>query len=653
MELIEDKYSEVLEKAIKKLNGLKKEGNALQTIEKRIDTLSFCMATVERAFNDLLIFKESHIQFDIDNVVNYDYNLSAYANRFYSQALKIMDILATYISQPVISIIPAQKKTMFASLANSMMKISARWDIERIINVYEFDTPIANRAFPKRKPLLQECIFFANRMNATRMGIKFKDGIMPKKIIFAVQPSAGKSFVANVYSLMALCLNAIYYKTSGILRMSNNSGNACGFSDQIKGMIENEKIAEIYPEFKGYFTSGKPKILEKSTSEEWKMVNLDPRIRASHFARGRDSAINSIRTFVALIIDDLSDGFDQMNNDEAHQQMTTKFYVDMDSRQEDENLPVFILGTMFNEFDIQNSMISQLEDAGLLIDDKNYRDVRHTPDFSVVVITVDCFDERGESYAPKLVSTEKLLERQNNLKSYEFDLVYRQVRASREPRIFEYGNLKTYSVIPETLRASRIAVLDPTRRNGADFFSLPVFAFNTTPDDNDAYFLDAIYEQKSLGKQSDPHNVFFKRVVEFLIKNNVKHFYIENNTNNTLGTLFEQEFQKANYDCKIEEFFTTRKAGKTNKTERILDEEPTITAHIRFPKPQMYPPLHRISRFMTDFTKYDSKGEATNKKQHDDAPDSIAMFSKKFLFNNKNRYSSITSGFSLKNLWKR
>lgn len=653
MELLEDKYSEPLNNLIIKINDLKREGSPIKTLEKRLDLLSFCMGIVERAENDMLSFKESHLEYDLDNVINYDYWLSDYANRFYSQAITVMEFLTKNIENDIVKMIPTRKKEIFINLSNLMMKISARWDIERMINVFEFDTPVRNRAFPKRKPLLKECIFFANRMNATRMGIKFKDKIMPKKIIFAVQPSAGKSFIANVYSLIALCLNDIYFKTSGILRMSNNSSNACGFSDQIKAMIENEKIVGVYPEFKKYFSDAKPKILEKSTSEEWKIAGLDPRIRASHFARGRDSAINSIRTFVALIIDDLSDGFTQMNNDEAHQEMTSKFYVDMDSRQEDEDLPIFILGTMFNEFDIQNTMIRQLEDAGLLLKDNNYRDVRRTPDYSTIVITVDCFDENGESYAPKLISTNKLRERQNNLKEYEFDLVYRQIRTSREPRIFAYENLKTYSQIPETIRPNKIAVLDPTRKNGADFFSLPVFSFNTIPDDQDAYLIDVIYEQKSLGRTSDPRNAFFNKVVKFLIDNNVRDFYIENNTSNTIGTLFEEEFKKTGYFCRIHEFFTSKERGIKNKNERILTEEATITANIRFPKPQVYPPLHRISKFMSDFTRYDSKMETSNKKQHDDGPDSVAIFSKRCLFYKQNRFSTVTHSFSKQKLFRK
>ena len=651
MEVLIDEFSDELNQAIKSINNLKKEGSAMETIEKRIDLLSFCMALVERGYQKLLNFKEFNEEFDIQQVINYDFNLSEFAERFYVQSVKVIEFISAKSDNVAIKLISRQKQELLLKLTQLMMQISARWHIERMINVFEFNNKPENRAFPKRKPLLEECIFFADRMNATKLGITFKDGIMPKTLIFAVQPNAGKSFVANVYSLMSLCLHRLYYNTSGILRMSNNTANAMGFSNQIKAMIEDVKISLIYPEFKKYFTAnGKTTILEKSTAEEWKIAGLDPRIRASYFARGRDTAINSIRVFVALIIDDLSDGFDQMNNDEAHQDMTTKFYIDMESRKEGEEIPSFICGTMFNEYDIQNTMISKAENELGLQRSSQFRNVKHTPDYSVVVVAVDCFDDANQSYAPKLISTPKLIDKQNSLKPYEFDLVYRQIRTSREPRIFDYNNLKVYRELPSTLRPNRIAVLDPTRKNGGDFFSLPVFAFDS--ETNDAFFLDCIYEQKSLGKMNDPRNSFLGRVVKFLIDNNVKEFYIENNTSNTLGTLFEEKFKEKGYICKIFEFFTARDRGYRNKLERILNEEATITANIHFPALGLYPPLHRMSQFMTDFTRFDSKLEASNKKQHDDAPDSMAIFSKHCLFGRNNRFSTVAT-FDKVSIWKR
>ena len=645
-----DYYFDNVNKLIKQVNSLNKNKDILKTLSDRVDLLLLCMTLIEKCQNHYLEFKQLNKNVNPHDIIGIDFEISQYANRLYGASLKVIEVFikhAAVLDKYGVSI---KKRTDFLALSKKMLVIAARWDIERCINVYEFDMPNESKAFPKRKPLLQDVIFFANRMNATKLGIKYEDGIMPKRIIFAVQPNSGKSFVVNVYSLLSICMHAIYYNTSGILRLSNNGTNACGFSDQIKAMLENEKITEIFPEFKKYFATGKPKILEKSPSDEWKLFDLDPRIRASHFARGRDSAINSVRIFVLLAIDDLSDGFEQMNNDEAHQAMTDKFYVDMKNRKEGGDIPDFIVGTMFNEFDIQNTMINKLEVAGDLITDPKNDNIQYTKDFSCVVIRIDCYDKKGNSIAPDLISTEELKEVQENMKPYQFDLVYRQIRSSREPRIFDWSVLKTYTKLPKTLMNTAVAVLDPTRKSGNDFFSLPVFRLDT--ESNDYFFTNCIYTQKSLGKVSDPTNSFLRRVVRFIIDNNITKFTLENNTSNTLGAFIEDELKREGYrSCKIEEIFSTSKKGQETKLQRILSQEATIVNNIRFPHKSILKPQTEIAQFMEHFTRFDSKENVGKKGNPDDAPDSVAMFADKYLFNRANRLASVT-GIKKSNLFR-
>lgn len=642
-------YFEFIDSYIKQINALNKNKNGLSTIKTRVDLLSVSMELVVRSQDELLKYKQFNKGKNIAETINIDYKISEYANRLWSACEKVIAFFEKNVSQLKNCGVTPDIQIKFFTLSKKMICVSARWDIERFINVYEFDLEDKQKAFPKRKPLLQDVIFFANRMNATKLGIRFDDGIMPRRIIFAVQPNSGKSFVVNVYSVISVIMHALYYNTSGILRMSNNGGNACGFSDQIKAMIENEKIMEVFPELIPYFATGKPKVLEKSTSEEWKLQNLDPKIRASHFARGRDSAINSLRIFVLLAIDDLSDGFDQMNNDDAHKAMTAKYHIDMTSRKESQDIPEFIVGTMFNEYDVPNTLIRKLEDSGDLIDDKNNSNVRYTRDFSTVVVQMDCFTSKGESTAPELISTQDLKALQASLKDYEFDLVYRQVRASREPRIFEWGNLTTWTKNGPEISKTAKAVVDPTRKSGNDFFSMPVFRHNNKT--GKERLVNAIHCQKSLGKVSDPKNEFLFRVCKFIIDESITNLTIENNTSNTLGSFIEGKLKEMGYNgCKIEEIFATSKKGKETKVQRILSQEATIVENIEFPDKSILKPQSDLALFMEHFTRFDSKQNIGKKSNPDDACDAVASFSDKFLFNRQTRLSKV-AGFSRKSLW--
>ena len=359
------------------------------------------------------------------------------------------------------------------------------------------------------------------------------------------------------------------------------------------------------------------------------------------FAVGRENAINGMRNDVALVIDDLSDGFEQMNSDQAHIDMVNKYDVDMDARKEDEDVPEFIIGTMFNENDIQNTLIERAKNKYgdfIQLQNKEFRNSYLTRDKSMIVILVDCFTEDMESVAPDLISTEKLLDKMNNMEGYQFDLVYRQKRGSREPRTFEYDTLETYDRNDISgLENTSICVVDPTRKKGSDYFVLGCFRYNKNTHKYRLY--DIICQKKSLGKVSDPSNKFAKEVMDFLIRNNCVKFYIENNTSNLIGTLIEQLLNQNNYNfCKIEEVYSTEQ-----KLPRILNMEMTIKNNIEFPQNNSYPPKSDMSIAMTIFTKWDSS-QFGKKGNYDDVPDMVAMFANKYIFAVKQkRVSELTS----------
>lgn len=633
-----------VEEIIDKVNSLNRgrERQILKTLDERVELLIVAMTIIEKSFNDFIAFKRTNKRYNEKELVNIDYKISEYARRLYNASKNVMSIMLIPDNKKAVDDIFMKYRVNFMNVSKKMLEISARWSIENTIAVYEFDMPEDKKAFPKRKPLLEEVVFFTDRLMAHKMKVELQDDIKPKRIIFAVQPNSGKSFVANVFSLLSIIHHLIYHQSSGILRMSNNAGNAWGFSEQIKAMLENDKITLIFPELRKYFSSGKPKILQKVPAGEWKTHGLDPRIRASHFAIGREAAINSIRIFVALIIDDLSDGYEQMENDEAHQKMTEKYHIDMESRKEGGDIPELFFGTMFNEYDLPNTEIRKMEERGQLIQSKVFPNTRHTQDFNTIVVLVDCYDDKGESVAPDLISTEELKEKQESLKPHQFDLVYRQMRTSREPRVFSYDNLNKYDEINEEELSSRtIAVIDPTRKSGSDWFSMPVFRFNSN--EQLWYLTNAIFEQKSLGVISDPKNEFLDKICNFIIDNKVTELYIENNTSNTIGTLLSEQLKRMGYtSLKVDEHFAhARKKGET-KLSRILAQEATIINNIKFPAPRFFPVRHPVSEFMDKLTRFDSKSPRSSRNNPDDAPDSLAMFSDKYLFNTRRRSSSIT-----------
>lgn len=642
-----EKYFQELENNMQAYSILSNKGLAflleqINCYKLGINTLQKCQNLYIDYFN---IYTENIYNYDLegittDELVNYDYKTSEYAEKYCRVGEKfclLFDRLFLRNKSANIYESDSHKNliTEFRKYIKIAISISARWHIQRFIEFYEFDKTARSKKLPKRLPLLKEAIFFADRMIATKMGIKFEDGIQPKTIIFAVQPNSGKSFVSNVFCDIGLILHWKYFKSSGIIRMSNTSKNAWGFSGQCKSMLSDYKITSIYPELKKYFGGNYPNIkcniFKKEPLEEWLLQDLDNSIRASMFAVGRENAINGMRNDVALVIDDLSDGFEQMNNDQAHKDMVTKYDIDISSRKEDMEVPEFIVGTMYNENDLQNTLIQRAKDKYgefIKLNNKNFSNSYLTKDRTMVLILIDCFNEKMESVAPDLISTEDLIGKMNTMERYQFDLVYRQKRGSREPRTFEYDTLLTFNKINNyKLNDTSICVLDPTRKKGSDYFVLGCFKWNNST--NKFRFIDVICQKKSLGKISDPQNKFANEVIDFLIKNNCVKFYIENNTSNLIGTYIEQLLKLKSYNiCKIEEIYNTE-----NKLTRILDMESAIKNNIEFPEKNLYPPKKDITVAMNILTTWDNT-QYGKKGNFDDVPDMISMFAKKFIFPN-------------------
>jgi hypothetical protein len=67
--------------------------------------------------------------------------------------------------------------------------------------------------------------------------------------------------------------------------------------------------------------------------------------------------------------------------------------------------------------------------------------------------------------------------------------------------------------------------------------------------------------------------------------------------------------------------------------------EGDIKSKLIFPRYGMYAPSTNIGRAMMNFYGYEYKGTVA----HDDAPDSIALFTKRFVMDTRQRYAEIST----------
>lgn len=631
-------FIKYIEKCIDKINEIAKYYNPLNSFQDRLSLLVLAGAKVEECQQ---LYLDFFITYNGDPrvIIDFDYKVSCYANRLFKALKKMMEFYFKNKKRDFITDEVDQETILRAEpLLEKMLYISARWFTERQMDVWDWTKAQNKKKLPPRLPLLKDVMPCFDRVIAVKMGIQFDDGFNPKRLVVCVPPSSGKTYEANVYTDLMLAHHKIRYNETGIIRMTNTAENAYNYGSQVHKMMVDEKFAKIFPEFLNYLVNARStpvlRMFTYESREKYLLKDCSPECSDSMFLFGSDASINGKRALLGAVMDDLSGGQGDMDNDDLHKKITDKVMSDVLDRSDDDDCPIIVMGTMYNENDVQNAFISMWNRKGL-IQHPTMKSVRYTQDGSCAICLVDVEDGFGHSIAPDLYPDTKLQEKKDYFisrgKPYVYNLIYRQKKDSREPKTFADDTLMHYNwgELPEGLDGFSVSMMDLTRKNGNDFFVSGYF--RKLEDENIYYLTDIIFEQKSLGLVNDPKNEFRDKVCKKIISNNTIEVCIENNTSNTTGSLLKGRCKEMGYNhCKFRERYTSRRGGVSNKTQRILNMEETIKNYIRFPNKDTLPTGHPLFLAMEQLNNWNSKDNS--RKNHDDFPDMLAMFAEEFIF---------------------
>lgn len=649
-----DKKTEYIENTLKKVNEIKQGEEPVRYYNDRLTLLLLACNGIEEGEVLLRNERENNPFLEPIEFIRFDYVLSQYANRCY---LAIKNMISYYYGnkeeEKWLNEISKDKVELMYKYKYSMCHIAARWSTERFIESYDEDKPYAKKKLPKRLPLLKDVFPCFDRLIAVKMGLRFPDGFNIKRLVVCVPPSSGKTFCANVYTILMLAHHQIYFKETGIIRMTNNADNAQSYGSQVDKMMTDPKFLHIFPEFEKYRDNKRQsKMFVYESKEKYLLKDCSPECTDSIFMFGVDASINGKRAMLGSVMDDLSGGFNDMDNDELHKKITDKVMSDVLDRSDDDDSPVVIMGTMYNENDVQNAFIENWMLMGLLQHPK-YKSVQYTRDGLYAICLVDVEDGNGHSAAPYLYPDSKLLEKkiyfQRRGKEYVYNLIYRQKKDSREPKTFGYEVLPyQYDELPKKLKKQATqCFIDTTRKNGSDYFSQPFLTYNE--EDGKWWLLDCIFEQKSLGVDDDPRNEFRDKVCKKIISMNCIETCIESNTSNTTTLVLKDKCKELGYNaCKFRNHYTAKKGKSSSKIVQILNMEENIKNNIVFPSPRanVSPAMYQ---FMQQFTHWNSKmGQV--KQNPDDSVDSIAKFCEEFIYKKSTR-ATIKPAFSVSDMY--
>ena len=475
----------------------------------------------------------------------------------------------------------------FFNCYKRLYAICGRRNLEHFIDYMEFEK--VDRVLAKRRKVLEPFIYALNRcVYDTNL----------RYIIASFPPSFGKSFCANYFTawLYGQDIN------NSALRISYSEELVLGFKD----LISSPLYSDIFPQYKLY--GNKPFVKEKES--DWKIKNAT--VLTSHYSRTRDGAITGVRA-KKLIFDDMTKGAEESTNANLHRSYYNKWKTEWFPRKDGKYPTYIFLGTMWSPEDILNRVKEDRERVSPLIPSKDYPYLWESEDGSTILIKVPLLDENDESTCEEIYTTEEAREIRDTTDEYLFSCVYQQEPIAPTGLEFAYELLNTYETLPRTETGEIdcdeycFGALDPSRR-GKDNVAMPIFRKGNN---GKYYFIDCIFKREAISELYD-------EIVDKIIEHKIIDFVIENNTDTSLKQVLDAKLKEKGFDyCIIREKYNVK-----NKEQRIKDMRGHIKNNIYFLSKDKIRPKTDYQNFMRDFVTYSF--DYPNK--HDDAPDSLALF---------------------------
>lgn len=339
-----------------------------------------------------------------------------------------------------------------------------------------------------------------------------------------------------------------------------------------------------------------------------------------------------------LFLDDITQRKD-MSNLGRHQSDIHAFHHEWYERKaKDDEFQIVASGTTYSQFDILSHLKREAGGENAVKSPVNkYTSISRSNlvvenGLSVFVcVPLLDYDTDESTYPKKITTTKARIKREKH--PTEFWAMDMQRPLPPESSPFYFTNLRQYTTLPAVNECGRmetcIAALD-TKRRGKDFLSMPIFFEADDPDNSGEtahYLVDWLYTDRSM-KECLP------LIVSKIIHRKITRLYVERNTEECIETLLQDKLREQGYtSCVIEEVYSTEP-----KDRRIMSAEGDIKSKMIFPQYNMYAPSNDIGNALLNFYGYTYNGKVA----HDDAPDSLALYAKRFIMGSGARLAEIS-----------
>ena len=492
-------------------------------------------------------------------------------------------------------------------------------DFESFLIAMEWKRPIEKQFYIPRRRILKKFGLIQALQDVADGKLDFLCINMPPR---TAKSTSGLFFIVFMSAL---------YPDRAILGNGHSTSLTQSFYNEILNLCTSEeyRFSEIFP------TVG---IVNKSAEYAWIDFNSTKRFHTMMFRSVEGGTTGLAEASNLLYCDDLVKDVETANNPERLEKLFYTYTSTIQDRKVQRlgrdgvyrPCPEIHINTPWSIHDVTSRLIRIYGDDG-----KNPR---------VRVISVPCYDENGDSNFKYDYGKGFDVEYYKQLEASEdpviFSAKYLMQPIERDGRPFTEDMLSYYYELPDK-EPDRIIAYNDVAHGGDDYMSMPIgYVYG-----NEVYIHDVLFVNQMDDNSTRP------LVCQKLIENNVsKAGFEENNGGKLYADLIVGDLKRSGYRCNI----TTHKAP-TNKSklDRILSCQSDIkgiatehgTYRIYFKAKSIRKDNKQYNDFMKNLHNWSQKEGSTQKRQHDDAPDSLAGLLTNVLNGNaKGKAKSIDAG---------
>lgn len=566
-------------------NGLVKDVSPSieETVRRRI-------AETEETINGV-VDKQTYAYLKVLLGLKYDYEYVSEFEKADKTARECLDILFG----DSLNISESEKSKMVLSCYDTRARCG---DFESFCLALEWNRPLEKQFYiPRRK------IF--NKFGLIQAFQDVADGKLDFLCINQ-PPRTGKSTTGLFFIVFMACL----YPNGSILGNGHSTSLTQSFYKEVLNIFTNPeyRVNEIFPTIN----------LDSNSSEySWIDLNSSKRFHTMMFKSVDGGTTGLAEASTLLYCDDLVKDVETANNPDRLEKLFYTYTSTIQDRKVQRlckdgvyrPCPEIHINTPWSIHDVTSRLIR------IYGDDGNNPRVR--------IISVPCYDDNGESNFMYDYGKGFDVDYYKQLEASEdpviFSAKYLMQPIERDGRPFTEDALTYYYELPEG-EPDRIVAYNDVAHGGDDYMSMPIaYVYGREIYIDDVLFVNQLDDDKT-------RPLVCQKIIENRIS---KAGFEENNGGKLYADLINDDLKRRSYRCNV----TTHKAStRTSKLDRILSCQSEIkgiatehgTYRIYFKAKAVRTDNKQYNDFMKNLHNWSQKEGSTQKRQHDDAPDSLA-----------------------------